>query len=734
MIPTSSSISTNGCDNISSNCVIWQGPDIACIDLCNGDSISEVVFKLATEVCKLITDGVTANPSLTGLNLACLNVAGKDPTELVPVLQAMVNEICANASGGSGKSTFTLPIMTLPACLQYDDVNGNPVTELRLDLFASLIAVQVCTNLSSINVINSTLNSLDSRINILEACVLPCGGAVAEVQVIPTCVLPSVLTNVSVLVLALETRFCALETAVGLPAAILGTISQSFIGSSTSTLTTPGSNYGSIGGWNSSPVNLAQTVQNAWVVIDDMYTAIAAIQLNCCPGGCDSIIYAYTTSNNLNPNGTINGVTFNFMNSSIPATFNDCSGSTLITLTDVSGVSITTIVSVSTLQNNASGVVIATSTLNTVAGLTATVAFCTSDGIDTCTETQTSSIAGALPCPIGTISAITASGMTINYTNTLGVTATFKVDAVNIATGAVEETYTWNNPGGLLAYTFTGLSAGTNYNLVLTVTLDGVSEVCPAVPFATESASPPCDAGMDVAFVLDYTSSMSGIINTVKAGVATLVNTIQTSSGANDYRISLTTADERSGSTPAYGGCPDYTNLPAAQKVANLGPTGKYQIITAWEMFQTNNGTSFTTELNKLNGGSSPGSCVNMGSGLDGPEPCDFAAQLITGASALTGTFRANVAKYVIIVTDERPGGTQDAFNSVTWAGIQQMIVDASNDGIKYFVCGPGVSIPGTIGGVSIYPWRELAIQTGGLWNVSADPSQISADITAGCA
>ena len=123
-----------------------------------------------------------------------------------------------------------------------------------------------------------------------------------------------------------------------------------------------------------------------------------------------------------------------------------------------------------------------------------------------------------------------------------------------------------------------------------------------------------------------------------------------------------------------------------------------------------------------------------MGSGIGGPEPCDFAAQLITGASALTGTFRANVAKYVIIVTDERPGGTQDAFNSVTWAGIQQMIVDASNDGIKYFVCGPGVSIPGTIGGVSIYPWRELATQTGGLWNVSADPSQISADITAGCA
>ena len=63
MIPTSSSISTNGCDNISSNCVIWQGPDIACINLCSGDSVSEVVSKLATEVCTLITSGVTANPN-----------------------------------------------------------------------------------------------------------------------------------------------------------------------------------------------------------------------------------------------------------------------------------------------------------------------------------------------------------------------------------------------------------------------------------------------------------------------------------------------------------------------------------------------------------------------------------------------------------------------------------------------------------------------------------------------
>jgi len=111
MIPTSSSISSNGCDNISSNCVIWQGPDIACIDLCSGDTITEITFKLATKVCDLITNGVVANPSLTGLDLSCLNIPGLTPTELVPVLQEMVTAICAD-DGRSGKSTYTLPIMT----------------------------------------------------------------------------------------------------------------------------------------------------------------------------------------------------------------------------------------------------------------------------------------------------------------------------------------------------------------------------------------------------------------------------------------------------------------------------------------------------------------------------------------------------------------------------------------------------------------------------------------------
>ena len=743
MIPTNSSGTTNGCDNISSNCVIWQGPDIACINLCSGDTISEVVFKLATEVCNLITNGVIANPNLTGLDLTCLNIPGVTPTTLVPVLQAMVVQICANSTSPTQKST-ELPMMTLPACLQYNDSSGNPVTELRLDLFATLIANQVCTNLTNINVINVTLTSYNTRLNVLEACVLPCSGGVVEAQIVPTCVSNiGTLTNVSVVVLALESAFCALRTAVGLPAAINSAISQSAITGSYTQLSNSSASYSGIVGWNNSASTLAQSVQNAWVVIDDMYTAITNIQTNCCPGGCDGITFSYSTSNTINGGtGLITDIVFNFITSSIPSTFNDSAGFSQITITDSNGAITNQVVSVSSLQNNTTGISINVASLNVAQQLNATVQFSVTDGKDTCTATQTSVIAGIIPCPPLTLTSITATGLTVGFTNILGTSATFLIEILNASNNVVATT-TLTNQGSTVSYTFTGLVGGTAYNIRNTISLNGGTEVCALVPFTTESADVACANGMDVAFVIDYTYSMAGIIQNVKAGAASLVNTIITQSGGNNYRLSLTTADEATGSTPNYAGCVDYDGnpqgLPAAQRIINTGPND-FQFITAWEMFGTNNGSSFTAQLNKLNGGasgSSPGgtACIPIGDGSSGPEPCDYAAQLITGASEFTGAFRTNVAKYIIIITDNLPGGTQDSFNATVWAGIQQMIVDANTNGIKYFVCGAGVGMSGIIAPIvtAIFPWQELATQTGGSFNLSANASTIESEIIAGC-
>ena len=52
MIPYNSNKS-GGCNNVSSNCVVWQGPDLPCIDLCHGDTISDVMAKLCEELTQL---------------------------------------------------------------------------------------------------------------------------------------------------------------------------------------------------------------------------------------------------------------------------------------------------------------------------------------------------------------------------------------------------------------------------------------------------------------------------------------------------------------------------------------------------------------------------------------------------------------------------------------------------------------------------------------------------------
>ncbi len=745
MIPTNSSGTTNGCDNISSNCVVWQGPDITCIDLCTGDTITDVTHKLATKVCKLITDGVTANPSLAGLDLTCLKIPGITPTELVPVLQAMVVQICANTGTGqvpnsssnlspSAQVQADLPIMTLPACLQYNDASGNPVTTLRLDLFATLISQQVCTNLASIQVINTTLTSYSSRLDVLEACVLPCSSTVVEKQVVPTCIINvGVLTDVSVLLLALEVRFCALETAVGLPAAINLAIGQTTITSSTLSLSGNKPAYGAIVGWNSTVTSLAQSVQNSWIVMDDLYAAVANIQTNCCPSGCEGITYGFTTTEIFASSGLISSINFNFQNSSIPNSFNDASGFSVIKVTDVDGVVAQSTVSVSTLQNSVGGIDLSVATLNTAQSMTAQVQYGFTNGVDTCDSIQSSVIKGTVPCPTTvTVSGVTATAATVSFSQLLGSTAVYKIDILDAA-NVIVTSYTQNNPTGTVSHNFTGLTPNTPYNVRVTTTFGGASAICSLVPFGTAASSVACTSGMDVAFVLDYTSANSITVTALQNGVAGMVNTIDTQSGTNTYRMALVTSDQTAATTPAYNGCTDYSSLPTAQRLNLIGSTGSYQVATAWEMFQNDNGATFTSQLAKLNGGVD-GTCINMGTGIGSTtSPTDYVSGLVTGGSVLAGAFRSGVAKYVVITTDRLPGGTSQAFDINTWTGIQQTIANANNLGIKYIVVGSGVDLSGTINGLQIYPWRALATQTSGGYNNIASAANINSLLVSTC-
>jgi len=111
-----------------------------------------------------------------------------------------------------------------------------------------------------------------------------------------------------------------------------------------------------------------------------------------------------------------------------------------------------------------------------------------------------------------------------------------------------------------------------------------------------------CNEGIDIVFLVDYTGSMGGEIEQVKASIIAIANTIITES-SNNYRLGLVLFDEKL-STVAfnYEVSPDYVALPAAQRYINENEAvSRRQAITAMEVMRQNNETSFTAQLNKIN-------------------------------------------------------------------------------------------------------------------------------------
>ena len=77
------------CSPISSNCVIWQGPDLHCIKLCTGDTVSDVIANLATELCTIMTQ-----LNISNYDLSCFNLVSCPPNTFQELIQFLITKIC----------------------------------------------------------------------------------------------------------------------------------------------------------------------------------------------------------------------------------------------------------------------------------------------------------------------------------------------------------------------------------------------------------------------------------------------------------------------------------------------------------------------------------------------------------------------------------------------------------------------------------------------------------------
>ena len=329
MKPYKSNTEKEMCSPISSNCVIWQGPDLPCINLCKGDTVSDVVYKVADEVCTLKDSIGLSDVDLTCLLQVCSTTPEPVKT-LTNILDLLVSKVCClndivDNLPPAGNN-YTEPILNLPACLQYSDGMGGTVTQLIHHDYTLRIATFLCALYTTVNTHTGQIASLQQAVYDLEH-------PTVIVPEISSCLLGG-LETVEVVLTELESQFCDYKVALGEPSDINTAISKQCTGL---TGATPALSTGTpmavvFPGWKNTVQDLADSLTNLWFTVCDIRAAVKIIQTNCCQVDCNSIVidftYKWIDENTLR--------LFFFPRTSVPLGFWDCNQltGTMFTATD----------------------------------------------------------------------------------------------------------------------------------------------------------------------------------------------------------------------------------------------------------------------------------------------------------------------------------------------------------------------------------------------------------------
>lgn len=472
------------CNPISSNCVIWQGPDIPCINLCKGDTVSDVVYKLAKELCEILDILNVEN-----YDLDCFGIDACGPENFQDLIQFIIQKICEleNISPGQGSGGGT-NLTDCPDCLVAvaDCFVANGITSMQLTDYVNAIANRVCSIVLELETINAIIENHETRITALENAPDP---NLDLPTIVPNCVLPATATSLEVVLAALEQQFCELRTATGLPNEILLAIAQQC--ANLDALTGSG-NLTSTPNWSNS-ATAAAAINNIWLTICDLRSAVLNIQTNCCPDGCDGIEIAMAAN--------VNGSNLElFFSGVVPAGYVQCSPTLSLTVQDSSSSSSVQQVNVLGNLNSLTPVVIPFSsmpTINSADNLNLSLALCLQDTQSgtQCQSVVQTSIFNSPDCPLVTL---TTGLDTVNYGFTY--TGGGPVDIIAEIVDALAPTvvlYSNTYPGvvspQIINDTFGPLGQGVTYQVRLRIQVNGNESICPwqQVTIASPLCTPP---------------------------------------------------------------------------------------------------------------------------------------------------------------------------------------------------------------------------------------------------
>jgi hypothetical protein len=154
---------SSGCAVTTSNCVVWQGPDLCCINLCHGDTISDVINELAKRICKIFEMLDVQSYDLSELiDKEC------PPANFVELIQLLIDTVAKVNLGTSVTAGGTTGCpeceMAVAACFQQQYGTVMSMTE-----YVTAIGVKLCDQQILIQTQNNALAQMQQQISALQA-------------------------------------------------------------------------------------------------------------------------------------------------------------------------------------------------------------------------------------------------------------------------------------------------------------------------------------------------------------------------------------------------------------------------------------------------------------------------------------------------------------------------------------------------------------------------------------
>lgn len=492
MLPTNSGHAKDkGCSPVSSNCVVWQGPDLDCIGLCKGDTISDVVAKLAEELCTLIELF-----DLGEYDFTCLAIpTSEDPSDFQDLIQILIDRVCAleGITPVTATTAADCPddcIVAIASCFYFTNPQGDTVTTMTLADYVTAIGNQICSILDSITLLESEVATLQSEQTATQSQVDSQEISKADVSSLQYQVSqktsPSAPTDyITDSLRLIENSLISTQDALGTASEqYLALLKEGNIGTQPKLFGVGAMN--TIQGWDDDVTKTADSIGNLWLSIADIRSAVSYMQENCCSTGCSDLFLNFRAELDVQITTTFLTI-FTDGSTGFTDDWKECQNDTRVTVTDALGNSTTFRTSLIALIDTPSGFQVDLTptsidpTQNIV--VTADTCFTNTSTETTCEKVYADSIIQSPDCP-AVVLTIFATAVSYQFTASAGFSYIINVYLDGGSTPVAQQVVA--QPGAIVANSIFGLLTETDYELeVVIVDTSGTETPCTKQPFTT---------------------------------------------------------------------------------------------------------------------------------------------------------------------------------------------------------------------------------------------------------